>query len=336
MRAQEVRTIADIARIAGVSKSTVSRALSGSPLVSEATRDRIRAIARQHNFQVSAPARRLSLQRSNTIGFVTHAYHKDFTWADLFGLEILGGISRGLHEVGYDVLIIHVDPADTKWARRYIDTGRVDGFILQTSCRKQDHVKALLSIDAPFIIWGFPQPGQRFCSVIGDDVAGGRLAVEHLIAQGRKKIAFLGGYEVEPEVQYRLRGYKEGLEAAGMDVASNLIAFGDYSDVSGAEVMLRLLDIAPDLDAVFINSDVMAIAAMDAIRKTGRVVPDDVAVIGYDDLSIAATSHPPLTTVRQNVPEAGRLLARNLIEFLDTGLVTNVTVPVELVVRESA
>jgi len=336
MNTEKVRTIADIARLAGVSKSTVSRALNDSPLVAEETKDRIRTIARQHRFHISAPARRLSLRKSRTIAFVTHAYHKDFSWADLFGLEILGGITRGLHESGYDTLILHVDPKDTGWACQYLDTGRVDGFILQTSARKQYHVRALLEMKAPFIVWGAPLPGLSFCSVMGDDLMGGRLATEHLIQSGRRKIAFLGGSVGEPEVKQRYSGYATALQNAGRQVDPNLVEYGDYSDTSGAAVMRSLLDRAPDLDAVFVNSDLMAIAAMDVIRERGRRVPEDVSIVGYDDLSIAAHSNPPLTTIRQSVPEVGRLLARNLVEYLQTGMVTNVTVPIELVVRESS
>ena len=336
MNDESVRTIADIARLAGVSKSTVSRALSDSPLVADETKDRIRAIAREHKFQVSAPARRLSLKRSRTIAFVTHAYHTCFSWVDLFGLEILGGITRGLYELGYDTLIAHVDPKDTTWIAQYLGTGRVDGFILQTSSRKQYHVKELLKAQAPFIVWGAPLPGQSYCSVIGDDVTGGRLATQHMISRGCRRIGFIGGHPGEMEVMGRYRGYERALQEAGLEIDEALTAYGDYSDVSGAAEMNGLLDRAPDLEGVFVNSDVMAIAAMDALRERGRRVPEDVAVIGYDDLSIAAHSHPPLTTVRQSVPEVGRILARNLVEYLETKMVTNVTVPVELVVRESA
>src|SRR5688500_18672360 len=126
MTKRSVRTIADIAKLAGVSKSTVSRALNDSPLIGEETKAKIRSLAQQHNFQLNAPARRLSLQKSRTIAFVTHAYHKDFSVADLFGLEIMGGISSGLASREYDLLVIHVDPHDTKWAHQYYDTGRVE------------------------------------------------------------------------------------------------------------------------------------------------------------------------------------------------------------------
>jgi DNA-binding LacI/PurR family transcriptional regulator len=336
MNRQTVKTIADIARLAGVSKSTVSRALNDSPLIGEETKARIRSIAREHNFQINIPARQLSMQQSRTIAFVTHAYHKDFSVADLFGLEIMGGISIGLAAQGYDLLVIHVDPHDTKWAHQYFDTGRVDGFILMTSSRKQTHVKALLEINAPFITWGVPQPRQKYCSVTGDNFNGGKLAGGHLASLGRRRIGFIGGPDYEMEVQQRLEGYRSALQEAGMTPDADLIEFGDFSNTSGAEAMKRLLQKSPDIDAVFVNSDLMAIAAMDAIREHGRRVPEDIAVIGYDDLSITEHSNPPLTTIRQNVPLAGKLLAQNLIQYLQSGMATNVTIPVELIVRKSA
>ncbi|HLO30417.1 MAG TPA: LacI family DNA-binding transcriptional regulator [Anaerolineales bacterium] len=336
MSTKSVRTIADIARLAGVSKSTVSRALNDSPLIGEETKDRIRSLARQHNFQINAPARRLSMKQSRTIAFVTHAYHQKFSVADLFGLEIMGGISSGLAQRDYDLLVIHVDPNDTKWAHHYFDTGRVDGFILMTATRKQSHVKALLDIGAPFIVWGVPAPNQKYCSVTGDNFSGGRLATEHLIGSGRHRIGFIGGPPSELEVQHRLAGYESALREAGREVDPDFIEYGNFMNTSGAEAMKRLLKKTPDMDAVFINSDLMAIAAMDEIRDQGRQVPKDVAVVGYDDLSIAEHSNPPLTTIRQNVPLAGKLLAQNLIEYLQTGLTTNVSIPVELIVRKSA
>jgi DNA-binding LacI/PurR family transcriptional regulator len=336
MSKKSVRTIADIARLAGVSKSTVSRALNDSPLIGEETKAKIRSLAREHNFQINLPARRLSTRQSRTIAFVTHAYHKDFSVADLFGLEIMGGISAGLASREYDMLVIHVDPHDTKWAHQYYDTGRVDGFILMTSTRKQTHVKALLEVGAPFIIWGVPQPKEKYCSVTGDNITGGRLATDHLISLGRQQIGFIGGPSYEIEVQHRLAGYEEALNETGREIDQILIEYGDFSNTSGADAMRRLLKKAPELDAVFVNSDLMAIAAMDVIREEGRRVPEDIAVVGYDDLSIAEHSNPPLTTVRQNIPLAGKVLAQNLIEYLQSGMVTNVSVPVELVVRKSA
>ena len=336
MAKKSVHTIADIARLAGVSKSTVSRALNDSPLISQETRQRIQAIARQHSFRINSPARQLSLRQSNTIAFVTHAYHKEFSVADLFGLEILGGISKGLYAQGYDLLVIHVEPMDTGWAHQYLDTGRVDGFILMTSTYKQYHIHALLEMGAPFIVWGVPLAQEEYCSVTGDNLSGGRIATEYLIRLGRKRIGFIGGLQGELEVQHRFDGYRKALLGTKRAVDPALVAYGDFSNTSGGRAMKELLAAAPNLDAVFVNSDLMAIAAMDVIREHGRRVPEDIAVVGYDDLSIAEYSNPPLTTVRQNIPLAGKVLAENLIKYLQTGKVSHVTIPVELVVRQSA
>ena len=179
-------------------------------------------------------------------------------------------------------------------------------------------------------------PNHSYPSVTGDNFNGGKQATGHLISSGRQKIAFLGGPADEMEVQLRFKGYENCLSEAGRSVDPALIAHGDFSNTSGAVTMQKLLEQAPDLDAVFVNSDLMAIAAMDTIRETGRRVPEDIAVIGYDDLSISEHSNPPLTTVRQNIPLAGKMLAQNLIQYLQTGVVTNMSIPVELVIRKSA
>ena len=336
MKKKTVHNISDIANLAGVSKSTVSRALNNSPLIGQETRERIQALAKEYNFKINVPARRLSLKQSNTIAFVTHAYHKDFSVADLFGLEIMGGVSQGLYAHGYDMLVVHVNPHETEWAHQYLDTGRVDGFILMTSTRKQSHIYALLEMDAPFIVWGVPPSDANYCSVTGDNINGGRIATEYLLSLGKQWIAFLGGPQEELEVQERFAGYQNALLASHRTVEPALVAYGDFSNTSGAAAMEQLLTSSPDLDAVFVNSDLMAIAAMDVIREHGRRVPEDVAVVGYDDLSIAEHSNPPLTTIRQNIPLAGKMLAENLIKYLETRTVTNASIPVELIVRKSA
>ncbi len=337
MSEKTVQTIEDIARLANVSKSTVSRALSDSPLISQETKERIRAIAREHKFRINAPARNLSLRQSHTVAFVTPAYYPEFfSEEDLFGLEMLSSIGNGLHNSGYDLLIIHTDAHDTAWAHNYLDSGRVDGFIIMTSNRRQSQVETLVEIGAPFIGWGIPIPDFTYCSVTGDNVTGGRLATQHLIQSGRQRVAFLGGPDDNLTVQHRFKGYENALQAAGRSVDSNMLAFGDYSHASGITAMQRLLEQSPHLDAVFVNSDLMAIGAISTIQNSGKRVPEDIAVVGYDDLPIAVYNNLPLTTVRQNIPLAGKLLAQNLIQFIQTGVVTNVTLPVELVIRKSA
>ena len=331
-----VQTIADIARLAGVSKSTVSRALNDSPLIGVETKDRIREIAREHRFQMNDPARRLSLKQSNVVALVTYEYKSDLAVPDAFMLEIMSGITAGLHANGYDLLVIQVSPNDTDWVRAYLESGRVDGFILMAASCTKRHISTLAERNAPFILWGISPGTHGYCSVGGDSFAGGKTATEHLLRSGRNRIAFLGGFAGASEVQDRLKGYAAALREAGKEVDPKLVAYGDFSERSGAEAMAALLEHADDIDGVFVNSDRMAIAAMDEIRAHGRVVPDDIAVVGYDDVSIAQHSDPPLTTIRQDGPLAGRLLAQNLVQHLATGVITNVSIPAELVVRKSA
>jgi len=328
-------TIADVARLAGVSKSTVSRALNDSPLIGQETKDRIRAIAEEHHFQLNAPARRLRTKQSHTVAFVTYPYKLDSGVPDVFLLEMISGASGALHAEGYDLLIVQTVRGETAWVREYLEAGRVDGFVLLSATCTEDQARALADANAPFIAWGVLSWGGAHSSVSGDSLTGGRLATEHLLETGRERIAFLGGPSKTPEIVDRYRGYEAALEAAGKEIDPALCVEAFWTEAEAENAMRTLLEQAPDLDGVVVCSDLMAFAAMNTIREHGRSVPDDVGVVGYDDVSLAQYSNPPLTTIRQNGPLAGQLLGKHLIEHLRTGVVTSVTIPAELVVRES-
>lgn len=337
MSTKPVQTLEDIARVANVSTSTVSRALNNSSLLNIETKERIQAIARERHFHINASARNLRLRQSRTIAFVAPtSYPEFFSGEDIFSLEILGGIGHGLHSLGYDLLIIHVEPQDTSWAQGYLDSGRVDGFILLTSNHNPTQIKVLTEMGTPFIGWGVPLPGFNYCSVTGDNFTGGELATQHLIRIGRQRVAFLGGPEDSLTIQQRFKGYEHTLQATGYGLDPNLVTYSDYSYASGLAAMQHLLKQSPELDGVFVNSDLMAAGAITVIQNSGKRVPEDIAVVGYDDLSIARYNNLSITTIRQNLPLAGKLLAQNLIQYIQTGIVTNMTTPVELVIRKSA
>lgn len=349
MTDERVRTIADIARLAGVSKATVSRALNDSPLVSVATRMRVRAIAQQHGFEMNATARSLSRRRSNVVALATYPYAafgpderppEGFVpvdrLPDTFLLEMMSGLASGLHSQGYDLLVIQIQSRDSGWISRYLDSGRVDGFVMLSGSCTRTHLEALEARGAPFIVWGLDSASDAYSTVSGDSYAGGRLATRHLLDDGRRRIALIGGPPAEQEAEDRYRGYAAALRAADTEVDESLVTRGRYSAESAAARMGELLRRRADLDAVFACSDVMAIAAIEVLRERGRRVPEDVAVVGYDDIALAAHTDPPLTTVRQPGPLAGRLLADGLIQQLRTGAVAHVSIPAELVVRESA
>jgi DNA-binding LacI/PurR family transcriptional regulator len=336
MEPTNVKTIADVARLAGVSKATVSRALNDSALVSAQTRERVRAIAEEHGFEMNDSARRLSRRQSNVVALVTYPYEPSEQVPDNFVLEILSGLTAGLHADEYDLLLIQTMPGETRWITRYLDSGRVDGFVLLAARCTQEHLRRLEGRGAAFVVWGLPPAGHRCSTVSGDSFAGGRIATEHLLRSGRRSIGFIGGPEREIEVRDRFSGYAAALSAAGLELDESLVTYGDWTQESGRAAVRRLLAGTADFDALFVCSDLMATAALDELRAGGLAVPQDVAVIGYDDALLAAHSDPPLTTVRQPGPLIGRLLAETLVRQLRTGAVTHVSIPAELVVRASA
>ncbi len=332
-----VNTIADIAKLAGVSKSTVSRALNDNPLISPTTRKRIQAIARKNRYEIHQGARCLSLNRSQTIALIIPpARQKKKRVLDPFFLEFLQGIMMGLAKYGYDLMIGQPQQYELVELRRYIDSKRADGLILMGGCCEElEGLVAPAQVSLPLIVWGTDQY-DTYCSVDCDNRRGARLAVQHLLQIGRRRIAYLGGYQNFAEAKLRYGSYVETLTQAGVATDPNLEGHGEYSSPAGYDLMQRLLKQAPDLDALFACSDLMAIGAMQALRESGRKVPGDVSVVGFDDISLAAHYTPPLTTIRQDIPTSGEVMVHNLMRFLKDGLVTRTILPVELIVRDSS
>jgi DNA-binding LacI/PurR family transcriptional regulator len=328
-------TISDIARMTGLSKSTVSRALNDSPLISAETKERVRKVADEQGFEPNAAAQQLSLQRSNVIALLTPPYKSDTGMPDAFMLELMGGITDGLVSNGYDLLVARVHPDDKDWVRRYYDSGRVDGFIATAATCKPGLLKKLAETGAPLIVWGASHESATHCSVLGDNLTGGRLATAHLVERGRRRIGFLGGPAHDPQVRDRLRGYEAALAEADIPIDPELVMHVAWGGPGAdpTESIATLLD--HEVDAIFANSDLLAAAALADLRGRGLRVPEDVAIVGYDDSNVARSTSPPLTSVSQNGPLAGRILATTLIEHLKTGVVITATLPAELVVRES-
>src|SRR5215813_7767383 len=252
-------TIADIARIAGVSKSTVSRALNDSPLIGAETRERIHAIAEEHDFQMNTAARRLSLGQSHVIGLVTKV-----KYADMFTLEMMGGISTGLIELGYELLVLQGHLADPSWARGYADSGRVDGFIALSSSCMPEEIDGMIESGVPFALWGASSPLNQFSSVTGDSVAGGRLAAAHLLEIGRRHLSFVGGPTWAHEIGDRLAGFEDAHRQAGLEPDPAAILHTPWADAeaTAARAIRELLDRDPEIDGVAANSDRFAIGAM--------------------------------------------------------------------------
>ncbi len=329
-------TMAEIAQRAGVSPSTVSRALNGHASIPEKTRIHILQIARELNYRVDERARNFRMGRSRTVA-VLFPYQGDShrQLSDPFYLEIAGAISDALDAHGYDMLMARVPSDGGDWPHRYVSDKRVDGLLLIDRALNDAGIQALQSLGANFVVWGHKLPVQDYVTVGGDSVAGASAAVHHLYELERRRIAFIGGFAGMVETAARRQGYEIGLAECGLPVDERLMAFSDFSPGGATTAMRTLLERAPDFDAVFLCSDYMAVAAMEVIRASGRRVPDDVSVVGYDDVPLAAYCTPRLTTIHQPIHRGGAQMVEALFSMLDNQQPAPVTMPVQLVIRDS-
>jgi len=335
-KAQQRLQMADIARLAGVSTSTVSRALSGSPLVNQETRTRVMELARSLNYSINIGAQNLRLKQNRTVGVVVpyDAATRQHL-SDPFFLGMLGSLADALTEQGFDMLVSRVDAETLDAAALSFDSGRVIGIILIGQWRHHDQLNQLAARQVPIVVWGAQLPQQLYCTVGGDNVAGGRLATGHLLAQGRRRIAFFGDINL-PEVAQRHQGYLDALAAHGVARDEDLYVAGSFLPQGGAVAVQQLLERGLAFDAIFACSDLLAMSAISALRQHGLPVPEQVAVVGYDDIELAAYFHPPLSTVRQPMRAAGRALVSSLLALVDGAPLASQQLPTELVVRASS
>ncbi|MGF6276062.1 DNA-binding LacI/PurR family transcriptional regulator [Massilia sp. UYP11] len=328
--------MADIARLAGVSTATVSRALNHSPLVNEETRGRILELASSLNYSINIGAQNLRLKQNRTISVqipVDRDTHQNLT--DPFLLTMLGSLADALTERGFDMLFSRVGTDEIGKAAAPYDSGRVVGIIMVGQWGRHRELNELAARKVPLAVWGAQLPQQLYCCIGSDNVGGGRLATAHLLAQGRRRIAFFGDLAL-PEPAQRYRGYCAALESHGIPVDPRLQVSGSFLPGGGKEAVDALVARGVDYDAVFACSDLLAMTAIDSLRAHGRRVPDDVAVVGYDDIDQSAYFHPRLTTIRQPIGAAGRALVEALLAQIDGRPAASMELPTELVVRASA
>ncbi len=329
-----VNTISDIARIAGVSKSTVSRALNNSTLISQKTRERIQAIAKKYNFTLHKGAQNLSLQKNHSIALIAPMGAKaDNSINDPYLIEILKSIIEATTKLGYDLLIGRPHNHSSEEILRYIDSNRTDGVIL-VGCGIKETVKKVTGLSS--VITVGDNLSASLCSVDCDNRKGGFLATQHLTQSGCKNIAFLGGIKNGNETLLRFAGYKEAMNIAGYEIDEHLIRFGDYTGKAGYETMTDWLAKNSSIDGLFSCSDLMAMGAIEAIREKGLIAGKDIAVVGFDDIPMAEFCSPPLTTIRQNIHEIGATAVTNLITNIKSGTISKTILPVELVIRQSS
>jgi DNA-binding LacI/PurR family transcriptional regulator len=334
--AQKRLQMADIARLAGVSTATVSRALNHSPLVNAETRARILDLASSLKYSINIGAQNLRLKQNRTVAVVVPLDSSTRQHlSDPFFLSMLGALADALTEQGFDMLISRVDAEQLDSAAAPIDSGRAIGVVLIGQWRHHDQLNALAARNVPIVVWGAQLPRQLYTTVGSDNASGGRLATAHLLAGGRRRIAFVGDTEL-PEVAERYRGYCAALDEQGIAPDPLLQVKVSFLPTGGTEAVAELRRRGVDYDAVFACSDLLAMTAINAIRVQGRDVPSDVAVVGYDDIELSTYFHPPLSTVRQPMRAAAQGLVESLLALLDGRPAPSVLLPTEQVVRATS
>jgi DNA-binding LacI/PurR family transcriptional regulator len=310
-------TLEEVARVAGVSRATVSRVVNGSPRVSDAIRRSVEAAVAQLGYIPNRAARSLVTRRSGSVAVViTEPTGRIFS--DPFFPRVLRGITTTVSARDVQVVLLLPDsPADSLRTADYLVAGHVDGAIL-VSLHGDDPLPArILEAQIPVVVVGRPLHATGISYVDADNRGGARSAVADLIAGGRRVIAAIGGPADMVVAQDRRAGYRDALADGGIGLDPALESNADFTHDGGIAAMRRLLAARPDIDAVFAASDLMAAGAMSVLDAAGRKVPKDVAIIGYDDSPVAATSRPPLTSVRQPIEEMGQEAARLLLELVD-------------------
>lgn len=333
---RRIRNISELAKLAGVSAGTVSRALAGKALVNPKTRARIQELARLHDFRPNQMASRLRTQRTGVIGVVIPLGHEQRQHiSDPFFMTMLGYLADHLTENGYDLMLSRVIPDTEDWLERIAESGMLDGVILIGQSNQFAAIERVAARYRPLVVWGGHQAGQTHCSVGSDNWAGGHLAGQHLARRGVKRVAFLGDPNA-PEAGQRYEGFRVAFREAGITAEPVIISTHFAADSIASDIAAQIGQLKTGIDGIFAASDVIAMTALRVLADHNLSVPGDMALIGFDDLPIATQTVPRLTTISQDIERGARELVDALFTRINGTDSPSVIMEPALVERDSA
>ena len=330
-----VKTLKDLAELAGVTSGTVSRALAGSELVTPATREMIVALAREHGFTPNVTARNLRTRRTGAIGVVIPLGHETGQHiSDPFFITMLGLLADSLTGRGYNLLLSRVVPEDDNWLINFANSGQVDGVIVIGQSDQSAVLDAVAERYMPLVVWGSHMAGQAHCSVGSDNYRGGQLAAAHLIERGCTRIAFFGDPRAI-EIGQRLEGCRAAMRRAGIEEQLTVLPAHLIPESAHPDITAYLSSTNPPPQGIFAASDVIAVSTLRALAEAGLSVPGDVKVIGYDGLALCEQSMPPLTTIAQDLAQGAEKLVEIVLKRIAGEDIHSVILQPRLVVRKS-
>ena len=326
-------TIVDVAREAGVSYATVSRVVNNKSFVKTETRAKVLQAMTRMGYQANLHARSLAGGRSNVIGLLV------VDLATQYMGEIMFGIDDVLAARQYELMLYTTHRRKTKESAyvQMMARGLADGLLILLPRDPDAYLESLRNRDFPYVLIDHDSHDPSDLSVYAANTQGGYDATKHLIDLGHKRIGMITGWMDMTSAQDRLAGYKAALADHGLPLDNDLVFEGDFAQASGFQGLSRLLDLPEPPTAVFASNDATAMGVLDAARVRGLSIPEDLSVVGFDDIPLAASLNPPLTTVRQPMQEMGRIATRMLLDRIHDPQqkLTSITLPTELVLRST-
>ncbi|MBN1439258.1 MAG: LacI family DNA-binding transcriptional regulator [Anaerolineales bacterium] len=327
--------IEEVAKLSGVSRSTVSRVINNDPHVKESTRARVLEVIRQVNFRPNAVARGLASGRTRIIGLIFPTAQSSL-FTDPYYPGLVQGITAACNASDYSVMLwLASQEQERSKINQVASNSILDGVIIASYLIDDPILESLTKSKVPFLLIGRHPSKSDLNYIDSDNMRGAREAVVYLLQLGRRRIATITGPKNMIAGIDRQEGYERAFRERGLTPDPELVVEGDFTESGGYNAMMRLIPRTPD--AVFVASDAMALGALRALNEAGQRVPEDVALVGFDDLPSAAHLDPPLTTVRQNIQRMGQLAAETLIQIIAEGAAPphRLVLPTELVIRAS-
>lgn len=337
MTSKNKLTLAGLAKLASVSTSTVSRALNDNPLIKKETREKLQALAKEHDFSLNRAASRLRTQKTHVVAVILNLTDDtDQSISDPFLLKVVGDLNQALNKNGYELLLSNSLMATEDWANYFIKSSRADGIIVIGQGKDTSKIEKVANSGAPLVVWGDPKMTSDYAIIGSNNELGGYLATQHLIKGNCKNIVFLGDPE-HAELNERFKGYRRALIEYNLNTSNELTLSCDMTSKAAYNKIGKvILDTGLFFDGIVAASDMVALGALKALKERYIGIPSEVSLVGFDDIAVAELLHPSLTTIKQNTKSAAKIMVEQLLKQFNGQHAESVVIDIALIERNSS